>query len=682
MLRLPLLAVVCVSAQDFRAQLLKLARDRIELWDKGATDPSQFVDSQQSGDIVSRLSVDDKQCAPEGETEGVPLTYMEFPIDGVRPVDAFNVLTDLLKQPSWDVSCNAAASLGDFKQQRARGYAMGFAAKPLSTREMFEWLVVDANKTTEEFWVVFSTLNGELLHERRPNMDGAVEAQNCLAAYRFKKTTEGVRATMTQQINGHSYPLTARYIAKAGFPNMVTWVKAFRDQAKLQGGLGWNDTRLFVPDWMLHDQNCTAAKPDTDTRDQLVAKATEEFNREDRGREQLNVLPVPEGRMWQRTAQCGNSDVPTQNLPMWQLEFPVKGVSPEELFNVLAAKGREPSWNKQVSREELLQHRGGARGVHEMLPTPKDVPKLLASTRELWQWQAAKHSMANRTYLLVLSSQDHASSPHFESDSIEAAQCLAAYEVSPATGGGSLLRVIQQPNPNIYKLIGHLAFLWSTISQRMLGQWAEDLIAEAQRLATERRQQHGFPVDGDVLALLAPAPPERNASISLQVALNSSDGFLQAFAQLDIPAQLNITDDFVKCAATVHQLGLRLQRNATEQEFALLRMQAADSLDLQLQGEALAAVQWRILEEQAKQACIGGNIPDPNKHADENGLSVTQVICIGVAFIVTLFGLCVAVCCGCRKYRARKRRQLRLAGASDALTLPPEVSMSNAVSPA
>ena len=76
-----------------------------------------------------------------------------------------------------------------------------------------------------------------------------------------------------------------------------------------------------------------------------------ELNREDRGVEQTPPK-LPDGRMWQRTAECGTLDVPTQYLPLWQLEFRVKDVSPEELFNVIVAKTREPSWNQQVSRED------------------------------------------------------------------------------------------------------------------------------------------------------------------------------------------------------------------------------------------------------------------------------------------------------------------------------------------
>lgn len=46
---------------------------------------------------------------------------------------------------------------------QARGVVGFFEAKPLSTREIYEWQVASANFTSQEFWVVYSTLQNDQL---------------------------------------------------------------------------------------------------------------------------------------------------------------------------------------------------------------------------------------------------------------------------------------------------------------------------------------------------------------------------------------------------------------------------------------------------------------------------------------------------------------------------------------
>jgi hypothetical protein len=661
-----LIAVACetasfVLAEDLRSSLLTLAHQRLE---DMYSDLSQLDAPQEKDGVTMRLSKDDKKCGDSG----VPLTFMEFDVAGVRPVDTFNALADFYNQSKWDSMCTNDMSLGEFKSQRARGGALAFAAKPLSSREMYEWQVVDANTTAEEFWVVFSTLENDALYERKPPMSGAVQAENCLAAYKMTRTAAGVHVLMTQQINSHPWPLKARYVAQMGFSSLVSWVKAFSDQAKKQASLSWNASHLIVPDWMLHNASCKV-EADTEKRRELLLQARAEITRTDRGdvRTTVKLKNGEAMKIWRRFEDCGNSDVPTQSVPLWHVEFHIPSVSPEEVFNVLAAKEQEPSWNPQLSRAEALQFDSGARGVHEMLAMPSEFMKMIASPRELWEWQVANHSAEDRSFLLALSSQATASSPNFDSSHARAAQCLAAYEVSPVAEGGVLVHMVSHPNPNLPSFVGKISVLWSSLSEQMLGQFASDLTTAAQNLADQRARKGTLLVDRGVLGLLQQAPPGSNASISIDSVLNAgAKDWRRTFEQLDIPSALNSSScppkAFEKCAADVHRLGKLVKANATSQEWTILREQAVDELDLQAQGEALASVQLRVIQE--LRCAPGPGLPDINNNTADRGMSLEYVIAIAATALLILVAAIVAACCYCKRRRQKRELQIRHSGVS------------------
>merc|ERR1712159_192674 len=156
--------------------------------------------------------------------------------------------------------------------------------------------------------------------------------------------------------------------------------------------------------------------------------------------------------------------------------------------------------------------------------------------------------MEGDTYLVVISSQAQPASEFFEKGNVEAVQCLAAYEISPADGG-VFMRVVSHPNPHVYSLLNKMGFLWHRYSEEMLGEWAAQLSTAAQQLANKRKQGSGATVliDEGALTLLQPIPPGRNNSISLQYLLYSTS-LLDDFAQLDIPAQLNSSAEFENCS--------------------------------------------------------------------------------------------------------------------------------------
>jgi len=95
--------------------------------------------------VTFRLSKEDKECGGDG----VPLTFLEYEIEGVRPVDVFNVLTDAQKEPEWDTHCAKMDLIGEMRSKQARGFDSVWVAPgtPVSAREGIEWQATSQPKS-------------------------------------------------------------------------------------------------------------------------------------------------------------------------------------------------------------------------------------------------------------------------------------------------------------------------------------------------------------------------------------------------------------------------------------------------------------------------------------------------------------------------------------------------------
>lgn len=669
--------VQCSSVgSSFRASLLALAHDRINVWYENK---DNLMDAQVKDGISFRLSKTDKICSGTG----VPLTFLDFKIDGIRAIDAFNAISDIVNEPSWDEVNVAAYHLADMQKMRARAYAtvMSASAGPISmTREFFEWQVVDANFTSGEFWSVCSTLNNEDLLQMRSPTPGAVEAQNCLAAFRIRSVSDGVHIVVSQQPVSHPPLITDRDVAGLAFPDTIKWVKSFIGQARKQAALEWNDTRTILPDWMLlnHEENCTVDLPNVNLQRSLLENALRELDRKNPGSKEADQkLPGGEKlHSWRRLGQCGNTDIGAQKLPLWQAEFRIPSAQPADVFNVIANKEHEPRWNSQVTRMRIADFssgtNAGVRGVHEEHAAPTGLPIWFKEgPSELWEWQAANHSLENQTYMVVLASTAAAESSKFGRRNKEAVQCLAAYKVYPASTNGTQVRMVTHLNPNSM-LPQQAGWMWNSINRKRLGKYAAELTAEVHRLVSVRGRGGQAITDGTLLTLLSPAPPGRNRSVSIaQVLEAKGKDVFRKFAQLDLPHVLNTSawavENFATHASELSSLAQRLKANMTALEYEAFRPAVAlDVIDVQTQGECLSAAQLRVIQELAIEDCAGssssGLLPDDDDV--DRPTEKPRLILVAAGAFAVLMLFCVAMVCCCLKCRRRLREKRALGPAS------------------
>mmetsp|Transcript_52443 Transcript_52443/g.125304 ORF Transcript_52443/g.125304 Transcript_52443/m.125304 type:complete len:692 (-) Transcript_52443:235-2310(-) len=647
------------ASESFRNSLLELAHDRLEVQyaDKGSLD-----DPKERDAVKYQLSKDDKACGDDG----VPIMYLDFEIEGARPVDAFNVLADALSQPTWDSACAQVEPLVEMRNLQARGLAATFLAKPLSSREAFEWQVLSANVTLQEFWVVYTTEGNDDLKARRSLDPDAVEMQNCLGAYYLRPSANGVHVLGTQQVNSHSSPLSARTVANMAWGQTIDWAVAFRKASQKQAALHWNDTKTSVPSWMYTDQPCSAAEAEDHVRTGLLERAEAEFQIPQRGKEH-STSALPDGtvlQMWSRDGSCGGKGVPRASLPVWQTEFCIDATDPVDVFNVLIAKSEEPSWNSVVKHVNFTGMHAGARGTHEAIAMP---PVLWHRwrTRELFEWQAAGHTLENDTYVIALASTEQRIAEMFDSANVKAFQCLAAYQLSVGRDcNGTQVRTTQHVNPNIAIASG-VAKLWPKAGTQLMTEFASSVMSQAQQLAKQRRAGGAVEIDWEALALLAPARPGRNSTLDLRTVLASPpQSLLEAFSRLELPQVLDLSgaslEDFRRSAEEVLKLFHKLQHNASEVEAEVFANGAArNAIDLQLQGEALARIQSRVLD---KLSCgAGPHLPDINRHKTPKGMPLKLLATLlGAAALVLLVTAAGCAWCGvrrCRRNRAMRQRR-------------------------
>lgn len=81
--------------------------------------------------------------------------------------------------------------------------------------------------------------------------------------------------------------------------------------------------------------------------------------------------------------------------------------------------------------------------------------------------KVADHIVENRTYLVALASENSPETQPFDKEAVTAAQCMAAFAMSPLPDGadGTLVALSQHINPNV-GAVAALSFLWISEGER------------------------------------------------------------------------------------------------------------------------------------------------------------------------------------------------------------------------
>jgi len=248
-----------------REALLHEARERLGKWykDEQTLELPFFRDNAQV-----RMSKAECFCDGPDGTGKVPLTFGEFSVEGARPVDVFNVLTDSKNQTKWDPTVSQVEEIvGKWEQtDGVKGveqiYPTGIIMVP--PREITEWVAYEADFKQQEFWVVYSTVANRRLHEARPRADGTVPAENCLGGYWIRPRPDGgAHVLFTQHVNSHPpLMLSAKFVFTVSWGKQIDYINQLRKKSQEQAALSWAASRTIIPDELLHDP-VTVVRPAT-----------------------------------------------------------------------------------------------------------------------------------------------------------------------------------------------------------------------------------------------------------------------------------------------------------------------------------------------------------------------------------------------------------------------------------
>lgn len=640
-------------AGTFKDLLFDEGEKRLNTFSKPAMDQSY-----SSAGVNVFLSKETKSCGGDG----IPLTFVDAVIEGVRPVDVFNVLADVGNIPKWDKSCSQAVQLGEFRQRGAVGWLSKFVEGPLSAREFAQWMMVEANFTAQTFGVLFTTIENDDLYQIHPHDPANTEAQSCLSYSRVMPHEKGTLLQVTTETNVHSWPITQQDIFdKGGATGLVDWIGEMGRAATAYAGL--NDTIVVVPSWMWEKQACTSDKRDTETKDAILAKAAAEFNRADVTKVEDVTLASGETLSLQsRWASCGGHGLAEQSVPLWHADLEVDGVRPIEVFNALAGITHFPNWEPMIPRVETFNiSRGDARGLHLQVRLPNSGYGKYLYARDLWSLQVLEHNCSDDSYLVALSATTPTSV--FEDTDVRGEQCLTAFKISPIGKDKIRISMIHHVNWGLLRIGSY--FMLTSIGKEELTVLSEALVKEAKRLASNRGDSGKLgpgSIDAGTTALLVSPQPPSVTNLTIRQLLQEpvQDMLLQMFVQFDINAALarRKQDTFETAAKDIHHLLQKLRKNATACELSKFSNgPAKDELDLQLHAEALSAIQWRVNGRLQEGECnaVLPDIDKPEAPADTRMLTLAAT---GVCSTILLCVACICACCCRRKRQITEARRL------------------------
>jgi len=199
--------------------------------------------------VTLHVSEHEKSCGGDD----VPITYGEFDVEGASPLSVFNAMTDTKHELEWNKILRTVGVIDEFPEEGAFGiketYPSGLFV--VAEREIFQWFVFNASAETQEYWLAFSTLNNDKLHEKSDMVSGDVAVQNCLGAYYMRPSATGSHVFFTQHVNPHPPMISQKMLFELTWGKQVDFVDTLRLRAKQLESQ--SDQKLAIKDYYLHD---------------------------------------------------------------------------------------------------------------------------------------------------------------------------------------------------------------------------------------------------------------------------------------------------------------------------------------------------------------------------------------------------------------------------------------------
>jgi len=196
----------------------------------------------------------------------LPTYYIEFTVEGARPVDVFNVMADTMSQPNWLCKGCTIKLLKNDLQDMVQGFAATYRAVPLGRREFYQWQAVEADFDSNEFLIGVSSKHNQMLHALQPVESDATVGRLCYSFSRIRPHPKGTHVMQMTHFDARVPPLLSmgflspRNMYHIVWPMFLQRVPQIIDRAKEQAKKNWDAHRLAIPSGFVNGFGAVAAK--------------------------------------------------------------------------------------------------------------------------------------------------------------------------------------------------------------------------------------------------------------------------------------------------------------------------------------------------------------------------------------------------------------------------------------
>jgi len=256
-----------VSTELMRDAILQRWRSHL---DEG-NDEFEFPHRNEQIGLTVYISKKDVQC--NGTLQ--PYYHLSFDVPDARPVDVFNVLADVTKQPEWLCKGCTVSMLKQDAKEKVQGTTATYNTGLLLRREFYQWSAYDAKFENETFLtgVVGDQRIDELTVLQSPLSDALV-ATMCYSFSKITPTPTGSHVVQMSHFDAKipemPFGLTSpRNLYAFIWPIMVSRIPRIISHSQTQALLKWEPDEIVVPPEFL---DSSSSGPQATMRNRLSGK--------------------------------------------------------------------------------------------------------------------------------------------------------------------------------------------------------------------------------------------------------------------------------------------------------------------------------------------------------------------------------------------------------------------------
>eukprot|EP00746_Dinoflagellata_sp_MGD_P150063 gnl/MRDRNA2_/MRDRNA2_81996_c0_seq1.p1 gnl/MRDRNA2_/MRDRNA2_81996_c0~~gnl/MRDRNA2_/MRDRNA2_81996_c0_seq1.p1 ORF type:complete len:850 (+),score=107.75 gnl/MRDRNA2_/MRDRNA2_81996_c0_seq1:181-2550(+) len=192
----------------------------------------------------------------------VPAMFLEYAVPGARPVDAFNVLSNLAEAKKFNsMIVEPPTLLIQNRSLQASGWSILHSSiyghSTELVRRSFVWQYARANTIESVFSIVQSSFNSQELQVQSALGERYIIEEICFLGTQIRPVPGGSHVIEILQANSHPpyhFDMTGYLELSWKIGGQREHVKAVRLASATQKAKGWNASHFVLPTWIVYDE--------------------------------------------------------------------------------------------------------------------------------------------------------------------------------------------------------------------------------------------------------------------------------------------------------------------------------------------------------------------------------------------------------------------------------------------